>query len=231
MNIKHNNTEEEYREAAKNSISIAGMCKYLGRNPCGAGYYIMKKKIKEYNIDIRHFQGRGWNKGGKFNPMEFKKIPMEQILVEDSNYSSNDLRKRLLKEGYKEYKCEKCGRSEWEGEPIPLELHHINGNHTDHRLENLLILCPNCHAQTDNYCSKRIKVKKEKKSKDEIKKISSSKEVKIRSKKLPNDEVMFKYIKDGLSNVKIAELFNVSETAVRKWKKKHLDNGSVPELV
>ena len=70
-------------------------------------------------------------------------------------------------------------------------------------MENLLILCPNCHAQTDNYCSKRIKVKKEKKSKDEIKEISSSKEVKFRSKKLPNDEVMFKYIKDGLSNVKI----------------------------
>lgn len=231
MNIKHNNTEEEYREAAKNSISIAGMCKYLGRNPCGAGYYIMKKKIKEYNIDITHFQGRGWNKGGKFNPMELKKIPMEQILVEDSNYSSNDLRKRLLKEGYKEYKCENCDRSEWEGEPIPLELHHINGNRTDHRLENLLILCPNCHAQTDNYCSKRIKVKKERKPKDEIKKISSNREVKFRPKKLPNDEAMFKYIKEGLSNVKIAELFNVSETAVRKWKKKHLDNAQVPELV
>jgi len=86
--------------------------------------------------------------------MEFKKIPMEQILVEDSNYSSNDLRKRLLKEGYKEYKCEKCGRSEWEGEQIPLELHHINGNHYDNRLENLQILCPNCHTQTTTFGNK-----------------------------------------------------------------------------
>lgn len=159
MNIKYNNTEEDYREAAKNSFSIAGMCKYLGRNPCGAGYYIMKKKIEEYNIDISHFTGKGWNKNGKFNPMELKKRPMDEILVENSDYLSiNSLRRRLLKEGYKEYKCERCGNIEWEGEPIPLELHHINGNHTDNRIENIQLLCPNCHALTDNYCSKNAKI-------------------------------------------------------------------------
>ena len=54
----------------------------------------------------------------------------------------------------KEYKCERCGRTEWEGFPIPLELHHLNGVHNDNRLENLQILCPNCHALTDNYSGK-----------------------------------------------------------------------------
>ena len=49
------------------------------------------------------------------------------------------------------HKCECCGLTEWLGQPIALELHHINGITTDNRLDNLVILCPNCHAQTDNY--------------------------------------------------------------------------------
>ena len=158
MNKKYNTTDEEYREAAKNSISVSGMCKYLGRNPCGAGYYIIKKKIKELNIDTSHFLGQGWNKNQKFDPMENVRIPMEEILVENSDYTNiTSLKRRLLNSGLKEYVCERCGNTEWEGERIPLELHHINGNNRDHRLENLQMLCPNCHALTDNYCSKNKK--------------------------------------------------------------------------
>ena len=155
---KNYRTKEEYIAAAEKAHSIAEMCKLLGRNPCGAGYYIMKKKIKEYNIDTSHFLGQGWNKGLKINPNEFRIKKMDEILVKNSTYTNtNSLKKRLLKEEIKEYRCEKCGLTEWNGEPIPLELHHINGDRTDNRIENLEILCPNCHAQTDNYCSKNIK--------------------------------------------------------------------------
>lgn len=158
MNKKYNTTDEEYREAAKNSTSISGMCKYLGRNPCGAGYYIIKKKIKELNIDTSHFLGQGWNKGYKFNPMKNHTIPIEEILVKNSSYNcTHSLKRRLFNIGLKEHKCEKCGLTEWNGLPIPLELHHINGDRTDNRLENLQILCANCHAQTENYCSKNKK--------------------------------------------------------------------------
>lgn len=59
----------------------------------------------------------------------------------------------MIEEGIKEAKCELCGRSEWMGVPIALELHHINGSHYDNRLENLLVLCPNCHALTDSHCN------------------------------------------------------------------------------
>lgn len=54
---------------------------------------------------------------------------------------------KLIREGLKENKCEICGLiNEWNGKPLVLQLHHINGNHTDNRLENLQILCPNCHS-------------------------------------------------------------------------------------
>jgi 5-methylcytosine-specific restriction endonuclease McrA len=64
--------------------------------------------------------------------------------------------KRLFDSNLKEHKCEHCGKTEWLGYSIPLELHHINGIHTDNRIENLRVLCPNCHALTDNYRGKNI---------------------------------------------------------------------------
>ena len=66
----------------------------------------------------------------------------------------------LVQTGYKEYKCECCGISEWNNKPIRLQLHHKNGNPTDNSLTNLEVLCPNCHTQTDNYGSKNTRDKK-----------------------------------------------------------------------
>jgi 5-methylcytosine-specific restriction endonuclease McrA len=61
------------------------------------------------------------------------------------------LKLRLIKEGFFEYRCMVCQRTEWQDSPMPLELHHINGDRMDHRLENLQLLCPNCHALTPTY--------------------------------------------------------------------------------
>lgn len=82
-------------------------------------------------------------------------LPLVSILTKDSSYNRTKLKERLFSEGIKECKCECCGISEWQGKPISLQLHHINGNHNDNRLENLQILCPNCHSQTDNFSSKK----------------------------------------------------------------------------
>jgi hypothetical protein len=70
------------------------------------------------------------------------------------HYQRRGLKRRLFKEGIKENRCEMCGIVEWRGVKISLELDHINGNTYDHCLENLRILCPNCHATTSNYRGK-----------------------------------------------------------------------------
>ena len=99
--------------------------------------------------------GSVWNKGKKYNIKT--RIKLTDILVENSTYTnSNHLRLRLLQEKIKLPICENCLNSMWCNNKIPLELHHINGNKRDNRIENLQLLCPNCHAITDNYRGRNI---------------------------------------------------------------------------
>jgi Zn finger protein HypA/HybF involved in hydrogenase expression len=123
--------------------------------PEGSNPKTLKKKLEEFNIDYSHFTGQGWNQGLKFKPNPAKDL--KDIMVKNSTYQSYKLLHRMIKEGIKVWKCEKCGNTEWNGNPIPLELHHIDGDNTNHTLENLQILCPNCHAQTDNFRGKKNK--------------------------------------------------------------------------
>ena len=148
-------TKEDFEQAAKESFSIAGMCRYLNLKPAGGNYKLMHDAIVRYNIDIGHFTGQGWNTNLKFKP--FQEKPLMEILAKDSAYQSHKLKRRLILEGVKLHVCESCRLTEWLGKPIPLELHHVNGNNSDNRLENLLLLCPNCHALTDSYRGKNKK--------------------------------------------------------------------------
>ena len=95
----------------------------------------------------------------KFKPK--KVIEVQEVLVKDSTYQSYKLKNRLLREGLKERRCECCGLTEWQGMPIPLELHHINGDNRDHRIENLQMLCPNCHALTETYRGRNKSARRE----------------------------------------------------------------------
>lgn len=76
-----------------------------------------------------------------------------------SHYPTSHLSKRLVAEGIKEYRCECCRITEYNSKHISLELNHKDGNKSNHLLDNLELLCPNCHSQTDTYRSKKLKLK------------------------------------------------------------------------
>lgn len=147
--MKTKRSEADFKAAAKSSFSIAGMCRILGLVPSGGNYRIMHNAIAKYNIDISNFRGQGWNVGLKFKPVKPKDL--SEILIKGSTFQSFKLKKRLFQDHLKEKKCERCGRTEWQGFDIPLEIHHKNGDNHDNRIENLEILYPNCHALTDSY--------------------------------------------------------------------------------
>lgn len=145
--------EEYYIKLIKESKSLIEVCRKANIVPTTGNYNTLKKIIKNKQIDISHFKRMcGSNNNARKQTSEY--------LIKGSNISSFKLKNKLLKEGYKEKRCEKCKNTEWYGKPIPLELHHINGDNTDNRLENLQILCPNCHAFTDTYGGKNQKINK-----------------------------------------------------------------------
>ena len=83
-------------------------------------------------------------------------MPLLEYLIQSENIQSNKVRIKLLKEGYKKHQCEICGLTQWMEQPIPLELHHRDGNRYNNTIENFQLLCPNCHAQTESYRGKNV---------------------------------------------------------------------------
>jgi hypothetical protein len=152
-------TESQLREAARKSTSTRQVLHSLGLKEAGGNYAQLKKYLEFYKINTRHFQGRGWSRGLHF-PFQ-PRIPLDQILVKDSNFQSYKLKNRLIRDGLKTPLCEECGWAKRsEGGRLPLELDHINGDARDNRLENLRILCPNCHSlkPTHRSCNQKARV-------------------------------------------------------------------------
>ncbi len=105
-------------------------------------------------LSTTHWTGKAHLRG-KRNPY-VPKIPLSEILIKQSGYrgSTSLLKRRLIEAGLLNQRCSRCELKSWLDEPISLHLDHINGSRNDHRLENLRLLCPNCHSQTPTYCGK-----------------------------------------------------------------------------
>ena len=139
-----NFSREELSEIVKSSYSNREVARKLGYAIDGGGTMAsLKKMYEELNLDTSHFKGQGWNK-------------------ENYNYDTftNGTKKKNGKStaapliALRGRKCECCGISEWLGQPINLEIHHVDGNRSNNDLSNLQLLCPNCHSYTPTFSRK-----------------------------------------------------------------------------
>jgi hypothetical protein len=142
---------EQLQGAVKTSASMRQVLVKLNVAPYGGNYDVLRTKLKKLRLDTSHFIGRGWSRNRRLAP----KTPLARYLDGVRPIQSYKLKNRLIKQGVLAPVCVSCGLRSWLDQPIPLELDHVNGNNKDNRLENLRLLCPNCHALTPTYRNKR----------------------------------------------------------------------------
>jgi hypothetical protein len=189
----------------------------------------LNERIISDNIDLSKFNV---NKRNYHNRVNRKHIKLENILVKNSKIKNTTLKQRLYKEKLLKEECSECGIGNiWNNKPIALQLDHINGDNKDNRIDNLRILCPNCHSQTETFGSK---IRPGKTSKRKANCIDCNKQIckksircVICSSKVNNKE-NFKITKEELEKLvwemptqKIGQLFNVSDTAIAKRCKRY----------
>jgi hypothetical protein len=139
--------EKYFIDVCKASSSMNQASITLGMN-----YKTLCFHAKRLDCFKSNQSGKGLTKTQKENV-----ISLSEIFEGKYSYQSHKSRKRLLKEKIKTHQCESCNLTEWLQKPIPLELHHKDGNKYNNQLENLMLLCPNCHAFTENYRAKNIR--------------------------------------------------------------------------
>ena len=141
-------TKEELENLVAESTSYRDLAKKCGYSAdSGSSHAAVKEMVSVYQFTIDHFVGQGWNKG-IFDYSRFQKG--KTIKIASAVPALTALRG---------HKCEVCDNFEWNGRPIALEIHHIDGDSLNNDLDNLQLQCPNCHAQTENYRGKNINQK------------------------------------------------------------------------
>lgn len=147
---------ELFKEAVATSRSWMQVFKKLNIKFGGGTYLKYKKLAKSLGLSTVHMVGKGWNLGENYRHPK-KPVDLPNLLIDNLEISTYKLKLRLWKENILEKRCNLCDSVEWFGRHNHLQLDHINGNRLDNRLENLRILCANCHSSTSTYCGRNIR--------------------------------------------------------------------------
>jgi Zn finger protein HypA/HybF involved in hydrogenase expression len=215
-------TKDEFQELVNRSSTYSEILKHFDMQNKGNNFLTVKKRIREDNIDMSIFNSN------KIKCKITSKIHINNILVENSNYSRTLLKKRLIKNNLLIYQCDICGNEGLHNnKKLSLHLDHINGVNNDNRLENLRFLCPNCHSQTETFAGRRLKIKYYCECGTEKSKLGSCC-IKCSRKKsqpklridYPSKELLEKLLWEK-PTVQIAKDYGVSDNAVAKWAKKY----------
>ena len=153
----YKHSDAEVLRATIGAKSVTGVMRKLGLNYNGYAHNRFAERLRSIGFDVDSLPGAAWNSGQSFGP---SRNVLEYLVKDGLFITSSKLRKRIIAEGLKENRCNNCGRlPQWNGKELTLQLDHINGIRSDNRLENLRILCPNCHSQTNTHS--RIKTVKQ----------------------------------------------------------------------
>ncbi|MBU0750512.1 HNH endonuclease, partial [Patescibacteria group bacterium] len=148
--------EQRVRSIVAKSRSVRQVLQQLGLREAGGNYRQFARYAELYQLDIQHFTGKGSNRGIKIPREPVRQI--SEILQLNSFAAPRNLKRRLFKEGLKKQECEECGWAKVSPDGrLPVEMDHINGDPLDTRLENLRILCPNCHSLKPTHRGSNIK--------------------------------------------------------------------------
>jgi len=144
-----NYTDEDIVKYAAEATSMRDLLLKLGLKVAGGNYNNMRRNLQRLDLKCEHWTGQGWSK--------------DKQTKDWSNYANiSTIKPHLIKK--KGHQCERCSREEWEDEQIPLEVDHIDGDKTNNEYDNLMLLCPNCHALTPTWRGRNARIPEEEKS-------------------------------------------------------------------
>lgn len=218
--IKDYYKKENLEKTIKESYSYSDCLRKMMLTTRAGNSETLKRYIKLYSLDISHF----YTDKSIYNRVNGI-LSLDEILVENSNYTRKLLKQRLFKEGLKENRCEECGQTEmWRGKRLTLIIDHINGVNNDNRIENLRILCPNCNATLETHCKGSGKINKKKeilcdcgstKDKDSNK-CAECYAKSNRKVERPSHEELLKEVEE-LGYCAVGRKYGVSDNSIRSW--------------